>query len=88
MKVSEKKEKLFDFISTWQEAVYDDEEASRFYSYLGVMIQSKLMHDFVHLKENCPVGYEVAGDIPLMEYMRDYDLDGVYNTYLKQQGDL
>ena len=85
MKLSEKRQKLFDFITTWQDAVYnDEEEASRFYTYLGDIIQSKLVRDFVHLKDNCPEGYEVAGDIPLMEYIRDYDLDGVYNDYFKQ----
>ena len=42
------------------------------------------MHDLVYLPENCPQGYDVAGDFPLMEYMRDYDLDEVYNNYFKQ----
>jgi len=72
----EAQEKLFNFISSWQQACYSEkDEARRFYTYLGQIIQSKLMSDLVHLPENCPEGYEVAGDFPLMEYMRDYDLD-------------
>ncbi len=86
MKLSTQRQKLFDFITTWQDAVYKDEkEASRFYTYLGVLIQSKVLSDFVHLKDNCPEGYEVAGDFPLMDYIRKYDLDEVYNNYFKQQ---
>ena len=88
MKLSEKRQKLFDFIKIWEDAVYDDEEASRFYSYLGVIIQSKLVNDLVNLKDNCPEGYEVAGDIPLMQYVRDYDLDEVYNNYFKKLGNV
>lgn len=96
MKLSDQREKLFDFIAFWEDAVYnDEEEASRFYTYIGVVMQSRLMHDFVYLKDKCPEGFEHAGDIPLMEYMNDYDLDGLYNNYFKQnvsenrkQGDL
>ena len=88
MKLSEKRQKLFDFIKIWEDAVYDDEEASRFDSYLGVIIQSKLVNDLVNLKDNCPEGYEVAGDIPLMQYLRDYDLDEVYNNYFKKLGNV
>ena len=85
MGTAEAQEKLFNFISSWQQACYSEkDEARRFYTYLGQIIQAKLMSDLVHLPENCPEGYEVAGDFPLMEYMRDYDLDEVYNNYFKQ----
>lgn len=85
MGTAEAQEKIFNFISSWQQSCYKEEdEARRFYTFLGQVIQSKLMHDFVYLPEECPQGYEVAGTIPLMEYIRDYDLDEVYNNYFKQ----
>ena len=43
------------------------------------------MGDFVHLKENCPEGYDLAGDMPLLDYIKKYDLDEVYNKFFKKR---
>ena len=88
MKNAEKQEKLFNFIASWASVMCkEEEEESRFYTYLGELVQSKIMGDFVHLKENCPEGYDIAGDMPLLDYIRDYDLDEVYNKFFKKHND-
>ena len=82
---TETQEKLFNFIASWADIMCEDEESKqRFYIYLGEVVQSQLMGDFVYLKENCPKGYDLAGDMPLLDYIRDYDLDDVYNKFFKK----
>ena len=78
-------QKLFNFIASWASVqCADEEEERRFYIYLGEVVQSKIMYDFVHLEENCPKGYDIAGDMPLLDYIEKYDLDDVYNKFFKK----
>ena len=86
MKNVETQEKLFGFIASWASVMCKNkEEEERFYIYLGEIVQSQIMGDLVHLKENCPAGYDVAGDMPLLDYFRNYNLDEVYNNFFKKQ---
>ena len=86
MKNAEEREKIFNFITSWASVMCEDEEKeTRFYIYLGEVVRSKLMGDLVHLKENCPEGYDVAGDMPLLDYIKNYNLDEVYNNFFKKQ---
>ena len=77
-------QKLCDFIELWVNASCNtDEKKDRFYVYLGSVIQSKLVHDLVNLKSNEYSGYKVVGDAPLLDIINDYDLDEVYNQWMK-----
>ena len=82
----ETQEKLFNFIASWADIMFDDEEERhRFYVYLGEVVQSKLMHDFVYLKESCPKGYDLVGDIALLDYIKKYDLNEVFDNFIKKR---
>jgi len=83
---TETQEKLFNNIASWADSMCEDEEAKqRFYIYLGAIVQSQLMGDFVYLKENCPKGYDLAGDMPLLDYIQRYDLNEVYDNFIKKR---
>jgi hypothetical protein len=83
-KYEEMHEKLNMFIKTWVDAVYDtDEKKRKFYVYMGEVIQSRLMHDLVYLDDDYS-GYQVAGTAPLMNMIRFYDIDEVYNNWIKE----
>jgi hypothetical protein len=85
MKIETKRQRLFDFITTWESAVFTEKEhKDRFYTYLGLIIQSRLMSDFVHLNSEDYPAYGILGDIPLYEHMNDYDIDEIYNKCLKK----
>ncbi len=85
MNYKQQHDKLSNFILSWVDAVYDtDEKKSRFYTYLGLMIQSRLMSDLVNVDDEY-AGYQVAGTQPLMDRMNGYDIDEVYNEWLKQE---
>ena len=82
---TETQEKLFNFIASWADIMCEDEESKqRFYIYLGEVVQSQLMGDFVYLKENCPKGYDLAGDMPLLDYIKKYDDDKMIFVLLKR----
>lgn len=79
-------QKLFNFIASWASVMFDDEEQERrFYIYLGEVVQSKIMDDFVHLEENCPKGYDLTGDMPLLDYIQKYNLNEVYDNFIKER---
>jgi hypothetical protein len=85
MNYKEKHKKLNDFILSWVNAVYDtDEKKSKFYTYLGIMIQSRLMSNVVNLDDDY-VPYQIVGVAPLVDMINDYDIDVVYNEWMKEQ---
>lgn len=88
MKLDARHEKLSNFIHTWIDSIYDtDEKRKRFYTYLGLMIQSRLMHDLVNLKDSEYPAYAIVGDTPLIDIINEYNIDDVYNQWLKNNSD-
>jgi len=77
-------EKLSNFIKLFADTFENDRQKQRFYTYLGVVIQSKLMSDLVHVYEDYPA-YEIVGDFPLLDMINKYDLDKIYNQFLKRR---
>ncbi len=85
MKIEQKRKKLFDFIISWENSVYTEEkEKERFYTYLGLVLQSRLLNDLVKLNPDDYPAYGIVGDNPLYEHMNHYDIDEIYNNYLKK----
>jgi hypothetical protein len=42
------------------------------------------MNDLVKLNPVDYPAYEIVGDIPLYDHMNHYDIDEIYNDYLKK----